>query len=485
MKWVYAFFISLLLVMNLLMADQNYESINLSESATNSENGVLTVDPQDHFHLFWIEEKNEIRYRNSSNGTTWAEILSVYQSHSTNGIDFITTEYWRDTAFVFFTEEVGDSVQLVRCAVADDVVQYSDTLHTFDTVENLKSVSKNDEMIVAVDTYPYGYGSVFFITFPGALEDTLIHYDYYCSYDFAVAYDPGDTLWFFSGNEDMLWTRYRLTVLDDWSSWIPAFDGEQEKLPTEQLDCKYNPASGNFNILFCTPKASCTDCIENRVIYSEGYGASWSDYEDVASDGGSFMLQGRYDDPFLELTSNGVRKAVYKKDFSDEIGGDEYTIRLNSKENSTAQWTSEKILSFSSANFNITSTAMDSNDSLYIVYVRNNDVYFAKNTTTSALGIDHHVLKNYQLFPVYPNPLGSQNTTTSATIKYQLPFVSQVELTVYNVLGKKIQTLFQGKQQAGLHTVKWTPSALPPGIYFYRVKVNGQFRDVKKMIMLQ
>ena len=69
----------------------------------------------------------------------------------------------------------------------------------------------------------------------------------------------------------------------------------------------------------------------------------------------------------------------------------------------------------------------------------------------------------------YPNPF-NPNTT----IEYQLPENSHVELTVYNSLGQKVQTLVDQQVQAGSHQVTFDGSDLSSGVYIYRLEADGQ-----------
>jgi len=85
----------------------------------------------------------------------------------------------------------------------------------------------------------------------------------------------------------------------------------------------------------------------------------------------------------------------------------------------------------------------------------------------------------YKLYQNYPNPF---NPVTA--IGYQLSALSQVELSIYNLLGQKVVNLVSEKQAAGYHQVEWDASGLSGGIYYYRL-VAGDFQQVKKMILIK
>jgi hypothetical protein len=79
----------------------------------------------------------------------------------------------------------------------------------------------------------------------------------------------------------------------------------------------------------------------------------------------------------------------------------------------------------------------------------------------------------------YPNPF---NPTTA--IGYRLSAVSDVELSIYNLLGQEVVILVDEKQNAGNHQVEWDASGFAGGIYYYRIKA-GEFHDVKKMTLIR
>ena len=94
---------------------------------------------------------------------------------------------------------------------------------------------------------------------------------------------------------------------------------------------------------------------------------------------------------------------------------------------------------------------------------------------------DHNAgeLNTYKLAQNQPNPF---NPTT--TINFNIASASQVELVVYNVLGKEIARLVDGELSAGQHDIVFDASAMSSGIYFYRM-TSGDFSEMKKMILMK
>ncbi len=84
----------------------------------------------------------------------------------------------------------------------------------------------------------------------------------------------------------------------------------------------------------------------------------------------------------------------------------------------------------------------------------------------------------------YPNPF---NPTT--TITFDLPNDGNTNLTIYNMLGQKVKTLFSGNQLAGRYRMVWDASNefghhTSSGIYIYRLQ-SGQSVQTKKMILIK
>jgi hypothetical protein len=104
-------------------------------------------------------------------------------------------------------------------------------------------------------------------------------------------------------------------------------------------------------------------------------------------------------------------------------------------------------------------------------------------------GVDENseIAERFYLAQNYPNPF---NPTT--TISYSIPNsaviatnnVANVNMIVYDALGRKVETLVNKQQATGNYSVKFNASNLPSGIYFYRLTVNN-LTVTKKMMLLK
>ncbi len=98
---------------------------------------------------------------------------------------------------------------------------------------------------------------------------------------------------------------------------------------------------------------------------------------------------------------------------------------------------------------------------------------------SNIIEVDAGLPKTFALEQNYPNPF---NPTT--VIGYQLPVASNVSLKVYDVLGREVMTLVNGRQDAGAYNITLNGLNLSSGIYFYRLQA-GNFVATKKMMLVK
>jgi hypothetical protein len=78
----------------------------------------------------------------------------------------------------------------------------------------------------------------------------------------------------------------------------------------------------------------------------------------------------------------------------------------------------------------------------------------------------------------YPNPFNP-----STVIEFVVPMSGHATMTVYNVLGQEVATLFNGNAEASrINMARFDASNLPSGLYFYTLKSSGA-SDTKRMLL--
>lgn len=103
----------------------------------------------------------------------------------------------------------------------------------------------------------------------------------------------------------------------------------------------------------------------------------------------------------------------------------------------------------------------------------------AEGVPVSAEIIETGIPTEYTLAQNFPNPF---NPATE--IQFALPVTSAVSLVVFNSLGQEITTLVDETLSAGVYRSTFDASALPSGLYFYRLDA-GSFTEIRKMMLLK
>ena len=90
----------------------------------------------------------------------------------------------------------------------------------------------------------------------------------------------------------------------------------------------------------------------------------------------------------------------------------------------------------------------------------------------------------FEITSVYPNPFNA-----SALIKFGLPDETPVTVEIYDLLGRKVVTLYDGKLSQGSHSILWqgtdhVGSAVPSGVYFCKLQSEKNL-STKKITLLR
>jgi len=91
---------------------------------------------------------------------------------------------------------------------------------------------------------------------------------------------------------------------------------------------------------------------------------------------------------------------------------------------------------------------------------------------------------SFVLHPNYPNPFNPQTQ-----IRFEMPYAGKVDLSIYNLLGVKIKTLYSGQKPTGVYTFKWdgkneSSQLVSGGVYIYKLQ-SEKGMQMRKMILLK
>lgn len=149
-------------------------------------------------------------------------------------------------------------------------------------------------------------------------------------------------------------------------------------------------------------------------------------------------------------------------------------------QSSAITWVSPKAITFS-----YTAPAVTGTDTLYATVDRgySGAWNWAPNKgikVYSATGIiSNEIPVKFSLSQNFPNPF---NPTT--TISFDIPKSEFVNLSVYDLSGKKVDELVNSNLQAGKYSTLWNASKLSSGVYFYKIQA-GEFTEVKKLTLIK
>ncbi len=86
---------------------------------------------------------------------------------------------------------------------------------------------------------------------------------------------------------------------------------------------------------------------------------------------------------------------------------------------------------------------------------------------------------DFVLYQNYPNPFNAQTT-----IRFDLPEMQQVQIKIFNSIGKEIYSENLGALVPGSYSVKFNADKLSSGIYFYQI-VSKKFTTTRKMVLIK
>ena len=91
-----------------------------------------------------------------------------------------------------------------------------------------------------------------------------------------------------------------------------------------------------------------------------------------------------------------------------------------------------------------------------------------------------HAPENFALLQNYPNPF---NPTTN--IEFHVNKTSQIVLDVYDLSGRKVETLVQSRLEPGFYKTRFDGKGRSSGIYFVRLQIDGLERGFMKMTLIK
>ena len=120
----------------------------------------------------------------------------------------------------------------------------------------------------------------------------------------------------------------------------------------------------------------------------------------------------------------------------------------------------------------------------FYMYVESIMTSITDDETVSISHDEGSLPKQFALYPAYPNPFNPKTT-----IGYELPENAMVNITIYVMVGRMVNTLVNSKQTAGYKSIQWDATndrhePVSAGLYLYTIDAGG-FRETRKMVLLK
>jgi hypothetical protein len=103
--------------------------------------------------------------------------------------------------------------------------------------------------------------------------------------------------------------------------------------------------------------------------------------------------------------------------------------------------------------------------------------------------ITHLVSKSQLLYANYPNPFNPETTINFFIPECRGEMSSNLQLQIYDITGKLVKILINGKMEPGYHSVIWdgkdgNGKEVASGLYFYRIE-SDEFTETKQCLLLK
>lgn len=228
----------------------------------------------------------------------------------------------------------------------------------------------------------------------------------------------------------------------------------------------------------------------NGIVSSNDNGKTWENLGDGLKDRDIRDLCFDADNRLYALTDSGIFRNndyIYPFIINPVYGADKLlsTVQFEWSEVPSANNYELELYNDSLLN-SLIQRVLVSENSASINSLLTNKTYFWRVKANSTILIDLYsdvgkftTAPPFSMQQNYPNPFNA-----GTTIEFYVPYISNVKLKVFNILGEVIETLVDAEYPEGTHQINWNASGLSSGIYFVQIDGN-EFRQIKKAVLIK
>jgi photosystem II stability/assembly factor-like uncharacterized protein len=107
-------------------------------------------------------------------------------------------------------------------------------------------------------------------------------------------------------------------------------------------------------------------------------------------------------------------------------------------------------------------------------------LYTSTGGATFVNSSGNNIPNDFILFQNYPNPFNNETVIT-----YSLPRRSNIQIIIYDILGRKVDELFNGIKNSGTYSETYNASKLSSGIYFIKMICDNNIQKTKSMLLIK
>jgi len=262
-------------------------------------------------------------------------------------------------------------------------------------------------------------------------------------------------------------------------------------------------AGVNENLLSLSPAANWNGSSTIMVIVSDGSVTDTTSFEltiNTVNDApGDFMMLSPENDAIISITPGNISDTLwFEWAVSIDVDGDSLTYLFDvssemafletmlQSEESTSAWVEYSVLAEAIDSLNVVTGAwiIAVTDGIDSVDASNGQYSFTIDATSMAIDPATLIPEVFALHQNYPNPF---NPTT--TLRYDLPEDANVNITIYDMMGRVVKTMVNSQQNAGFKSVRWNATndkgaPVSAGLYLYTIEA-GEYRQTRKMVLLK